>query len=420
MTEPPPADKKRSRRVYAYWGAALALLVLAALACWGFVAPVLRVRRLAGRVASSGKLPQGIADDGGEQECAAAVGLYLWLPARWAPHRRDAVWLLTRCGRHATPALRRALGDDDPGVRKAALHVAHHLGGLAAEAVPEALAMADHPDAGVRDDLVSFLGWALAACEGSGRRGGVTGIWATAGGGGGGSPAPDAPPVGAFSYPMPDTPAFRREAPAPRELAPGAVRVLVSALSDTSWVVRVNASASLRQAGPHAVSAVPALARALEDTQSGVRANAAAALCGLGPAAARAAPALVKAIKDVDGSVRANSGAALAMVAPRRPDLLELLGPLLRDYDPLVRASTARAVFEARGRDGPGLDVLIAMLSDGSSKARAHAAFHLGAIGPRAKQALSNLEMLLKSDADDKVRAAAAAALKKIRGERKD
>lgn len=40
MNESPPVQKPRSKRIYVYWGVALALLLTLGLVCWTVVVPV--------------------------------------------------------------------------------------------------------------------------------------------------------------------------------------------------------------------------------------------------------------------------------------------------------------------------------------------------------------------------------------------
>ena len=146
---------------------------------------------------------------------------------------------------------------------------------------------------------------------------------------------------------------------------------------------RSHALCALREIGPQAAEAVPALIRMLNERREDEDSEATAdALGGIGPGARAAVPALEKLLADDDKRIRSASARALSRI------------------DPTVVAAVA-ALVEA-------LD----------SESAADACESLGRMGSVARAALPALEeKVWQWKADGKLRAAAAAALKKIRGQ---
>ena len=146
---------------------------------------------------------------------------------------------------------------------------------------------------------------------------------------------------------------------------------------------RLYALYALFEIGPQAAEAVPALVRMLNQRgEDDDRGAVAAALGGIGPGARAAVPALEKLLADDDQRIRSASARALSRI------------------DPTVAAAVA-ALVEA-------LD----------SESAADACESLGRMGSVAKAALPALEAKVRQwEKDERLRAAAAEALKKIRGE---
>lgn len=164
-----------------------------------------------------------------------------------------------------------------------------------------------------------------------------------------------------------------------------ATDALAKLVSDEDPNVGIEAAHALAKIGPAAKAAVPALIAALDYPESKARHAAAYALGAIGPAAAAAEPALLKVINGTDDSLSLISAWALIKISG-------------------VSAKTAAAV----------LPELITGLQSSSSESRQHAAETLGSLGALAKESAPELEHATK-DADQRVRAAAAAALKAIR-----
>jgi hypothetical protein len=185
---------------------------------------------------------------------------------------------------------------------------------------------------------------------------------------------------------LPEPPQYDYEATA-RLLAhcgKPAVPVLVNFVetSDRS-IKRSNALWALREIGPQAAEAVPALIRMLNQRGEGEHPEAVAnALGGIGPGARAAVPALAKLRADDDKRIRSAAARALSRI------------------DPTVVAAVA-ALVEALDSDS-----------------EADACESLGRMGPVARAALPALEAKVRQwEKDERLRAAAAEAIKKIRGE---
>jgi HEAT repeat protein len=112
--------KRRSKRLYIYWGIALTLLLALGLVCWLVVVPVCRVHGALKRLKSSPdvvvwgrRVEREIAELGGPEACVRGIRLYLMLPRGVAPHRRQAIDVLGMCGPAAGPTLLGMLSDED-------------------------------------------------------------------------------------------------------------------------------------------------------------------------------------------------------------------------------------------------------------------------------------------------------------------
>ncbi len=120
MTDEKPEKAKRSRRLYIYWGAALALLLTAGLFCWLVVAPVWQVHRALGRCESeyagtgwATVTAEEIDGLGGPAAAAEKLGLCTRIPGFLAPGRLITVEVLAECGCEAVPELLRLLDSDE-------------------------------------------------------------------------------------------------------------------------------------------------------------------------------------------------------------------------------------------------------------------------------------------------------------------
>jgi HEAT repeat protein len=164
---------------------------------------------------------------------------------------------------------------------------------------------------------------------------------------------------------------------------------LVKAIAEPDPQVRGDAAVAIAAIGADAAAAVPALRKLLEDESvpAAARYPAAFALGRIGPAAAAAEPALRQLASSPDEMMATVAVWAALKIKPDDKSLFESAIPLLR-----------RALRGDR------------------EMARLEAAVALGDIGPAAQSAIPILELVAEDDSAKPVRAAAAAALAKIRG----
>ncbi|MBM3242164.1 HEAT repeat domain-containing protein [Candidatus Poribacteria bacterium] len=172
-----------------------------------------------------------------------------------------------------------------------------------------------------------------------------------------------------------------------------AVPLLIEALSDENWQVRLNAAVALGQIGDSA--AVPALIAALNDEAWEVRANATVALGKMGQTVV---PALIAALKDQDAPVRRNAARALGDIGD--PTAVPALIEILNDEDGEVRGSAAVAL----GEMGPvAVPALAAALKDENEAVGAMATWALQLIGtPEALRAVKENEAQKAAEIDEK------------------
>ena len=177
---------------------------------------------------------------------------------------------------------------------------------------------------------------------------------------------------------------------------------LLEALREWDWDTRVAAARALKQIGD---TAVPGLLEALRSQEWSVRRGAAEALRELGDPAA--VPGLVDALRDVDSLVRRAAAEALGWIRDTAavPGLLRVL----RDEDWRVRRAAARALWQI---GTPAVKGLVDALHDPTTDVRSSAAEALGAIGD-ASAVPGLIEAL--ADPDAMVRRSAAEALGWIR-----
>jgi HEAT repeat protein len=197
-------------------------------------------------------------------------------------------------------------------------------------------------------------------------------------------------------------------------LAPGCgggadVDALIAQLGDADSNVRITAAAALGKLGADAEAAVAPLQEALRDPHPEVRQASARSLGEIGAAAPDAVAALESALNDED--LRVQLAAAWALVK------LDSAG---RKYVPVLTATMKLGeggTIVAVGNLGSSADwavpTLVELLSDQRPNTRRLAAEALGRIGPTG-DAVKALQQATQ-DADDRVRAAASAALSQQR-----
>lgn len=159
----------------------------------------------------------------------------------------------------------------------------------------------------------------------------------------------------------------------------------------TRWLLLALSLASICiqpiQAAPDPVDkAVRGLIKALSDKDSNVVYYAAEALGKIGPAAAPAIPALIEVLKDEKGANSSTAGNGLVSIGNRS---IPALCRMAKDKKCETRS---RAVLYLRYfSTSQVITTLIAVLSDKESRQRAEAAASLAYLGPKAKQAVSEL-----------------------------
>ncbi|MFA5579712.1 MAG: HEAT repeat domain-containing protein [Methanothrix sp.] len=187
------------------------------------------------------------------------------------------------------------------------------------------------------------------------------------------------------------------------------VNLLIEALMDRDWTVRLNAAQSLGEMGN--AEAVNPLIYALGDDEWKVRRKAAWALGEIGDPRA-IEPLSYLSVKDSDSDVRNEAKKALKKrVFGDTGDAREVNSIIvaLTDKDSNVRLRAAQALGEMGNAEA--VDPLIDALGDDEWEVRRKAAWALGEIGdPRAIEPLSYLSV---KDSDSDVRNEAKDALKK-------
>ena len=190
-----------------------------------------------------------------------------------------------------------------------------------------------------------------------------------------------------------------------------AVSELLKMLNNDDEITRVNAAVALWKIDRHP-KAVPALLELLRQGNSSQAYAAAVALGDMGQEAKTIAPALIEALHSPSADVRRAASRSLGQLGNAAfPALTK--AKALQDPD----AQARRMVIEALSWMGPdAVPALIFAMKDASPAVRRSAARALGNLGSEAKPARSALEAAA-SDPQADVRAAAAKALQRIRGE---
>jgi HEAT repeat protein len=204
------------------------------------------------------------------------------------------------------------------------------------------------------------------------------------------------------------------------------IRDWIQALKSPDVEERRRAIHALGVIGPVVDAVVPALAAVLlTDVDRRARIEAAVALLRMGPAAKPALPALIQALADRDPVIRMNVATALHRMGPAArpavPALIRALGDARNDTDCklfpcTIREVVAVALGHASADSAEAVPALSELLLPSEPEStRAAAARALGEIGLEATPAAPRLRPLL-DDPSDRVRTAAAEALKKITG----
>ncbi|MBN1200619.1 MAG: HEAT repeat domain-containing protein [Anaerolineae bacterium] len=183
-----------------------------------------------------------------------------------------------------------------------------------------------------------------------------------------------------------------------RDIGEPAIPVLIDALDDADWQIRLHATDVLGDIGGEDV--VPALIDSLHDPEARVRWRAAEALANTGNISA--VPDLVRALRDSEHEVRISAASALGRIgdAAAVPGLIDKL----RDRDWRARWAAAEALWRI---GEAAVAPLLAALRENDERVRPVAIHALVEIG---EPAIPGLVVML-DDADWDVRYAAAEAL---------
>ncbi len=203
-------------------------------------------------------------------------------------------------------------------------------------------------------------------------------------------------------------------------LGASALETLRAKLADPQ--LRIAALEIMAALGPKAQPAVGDLIALLDDGDPTVRGEAALALAAVGPEAAAAVPALGKllAAENVDPETRFSAAYALGRIGAAARPAVELLKRLSGSADNVLATvamwATLKIAPEDKSMFEDAIPALRKAVRNDREIVRLEAVVALGDIGPPAASAIPILELASEDDSSRQVRAAAAEALRKIRG----
>jgi HEAT repeat protein len=183
------------------------------------------------------------------------------------------------------------------------------------------------------------------------------------------------------------------------------VTLLTEQLASAENDARSNAARDLGALGAAAGPAIPSLIVVARDSQPGVRQAACRALGEIGVADPAALAALQDSLEDAESSVQLAAAFALVKLDPGGQAYIPVLIRTMRSGE----GGTIVAVGQLGPQASWAVPALIDLLKDRRPGIRRLAAEALGRIGPTA-EAVPALQRAAQ-DSDDRVRAAAAAAL---------
>jgi HEAT repeat protein len=202
-------------------------------------------------------------------------------------------------------------------------------------------------------------------------------------------------------------------------LGAAAVPVLKAKLADPA--IRLNVMEILSAMGAAAKPALPDLLEGLKDADAVVRGDVAIAIGAIGADAADAVPSLLALVKDtaVPAGARYAAAYALGRIGAPASEAEATLRELSASDDELMATVAAWAALKIKPGDAVVVERAIPLLRRAlrgeRDIARLEAAVALGDIGPAASSAVPILELVAEDDPVKSVRAAAAAALAKIK-----
>jgi HEAT repeat protein len=179
---------------------------------------------------------------------------------------------------------------------------------------------------------------------------------------------------------------------------------LIEALKDTDAEVRESSAGALGALWPCWRAVVPVLTNALADKVAEVRIAAARALGRLGPSASSAVPTLINCMESNDERVFLAAVDALQQIHSEPTQAIPALVKALKKQGMRnSRPSTIGAIAGFGSRGHTAVSHLIPLLGDSDPMTRRMTAYALGRIGLRAKSAVPQLVILLKSETDTDV-----------------
>lgn len=173
--------------------------------------------------------------------------------------------------------------------------------------------------------------------------------------------------------------------------------------------------------GPAAKPATDELVSLLDAADPQIREEAAIALAAIGPDAAEAVPTLAKLLGDDEGEGMKYAAAyALGRIGSAAAPALERLRGLAKSPDEVLATVAAWAAYKIAPQDEGLIEQAIPALRKAARSPREHvrmeAVVALGEIGPPAVATVPILGLVSEEDPVPAIRAAAAAALEKVRG----
>lgn len=158
-------------------------------------------------------------------------------------------------------------------------------------------------------------------------------------------------------------------------------------LADTKEPCRLEAAYALWRISGDADAVLPTLTQALKEQPCG----SARVIARIGPPAKAAVPFLAQALDNQDKEARSAAAEALGKIGPEAKAVIPALERLLEDGRPEVRCSAAEALGSI-DTEGASVEALVKTLGDREEIVRVSAARALGEIGPAARVAAPDLE----------------------------
>jgi HEAT repeat protein len=175
----------------------------------------------------------------------------------------------------------------------------------------------------------------------------------------------------------------------------------------------------LKKLGPKAAGAVDPLINAASDSDAATRGEIFLALAGIGPSAAPATDMLAKAISSKDDAERESALFALRKIGPSARGAVKPLLERMKADDSFPAIASAWALSSIAPDDEEVVAAVVPKLSRGlankDEQIRLESAAAIGDLGKAAASTAPTLQRTAKEDSSAVVRAAAEAALKRVR-----